>query len=782
MFKSNKIKIFSLSFILSFFIIFYSKNFTSPEKTFSASKSFRKLFAENEIQEICEKSDSSITSKFFNLEFAYEVNNKNKWADYIIEFLRTEESSEFAKKYYKRVLPFLVFIILPIILVFFWIGYCCCCCCPCCCCRQKGKENCCRFFSFLIALIMNGIVIVGCVYGLATTKKFVKSMNETTCVVMKTYLHVTKGDDYNGKPKWEGSSTIQEILNGIIENLDEINQLAIGLSENKENLDEQYENFKVFSQTKEEGIDQLKVTNPNVFDTSIDKVKPIYAFNREDKIKDLNSFIEQIVDSVDSLTKQVESLKDSENIRETKSKLNDAINKIQDITSEFTDNEDVLNDWVKYQKDFNKYSNKTSYFIFIFIAGLAIISLFLSLFLVGQVCFFFPKLFLHIIWNINQILLIIIFLLGSFLGIIGVLLTDGVDVFNYAISEENLNENNNDPILFKSQNTNEYINKCFNGDGNIIQNLNIKTNEIDSLDSAFHSYENFSNLTSEVIMESFEQFNDYYTNFKNNLNNMSYFIHNDSDIHFVNSDLEEFEKYTNHEKSGNYQKNDSEKNFNHVWKFYYDEDNYKCPFIQTSEFKEENACFNIKDYENIKNDLNEYEKCNVNNLYNNLKNASDIILPKFYDFYNDCNEQLNNIININDQYQSHLKNISKTANISLEYAQNITNILHIIFSEYINEDNYILDIINCKFLGRDKNLILFELDGKFTSNVTKMATDILTIACAMALGTFFLLIVINRYKKDKKNENKTSNKKVEEKKEISNSSGVIENDDSVENI
>jgi tetrahydromethanopterin S-methyltransferase subunit B len=290
---------------------------------------------------------------------------------------------------------------------------------------------------------MNGIVIVGCVYGLATTKKFVKSMNETTCVVMKTYLHVTKGDDYNGKPKWEGSSTIQEILNGIIENLDEINQLAIGLSENKEKLDEQYENFKVFSQTKEEGIDQLKVTNPNVFDTSIDKVKPIYAFNREDKIKNLNSFIEQIVDSVDSLTKQVESLKDSENIKETKSKLNDAINKIQDITSEFTDNEDVLNDWVKYQKDVNKYSNKTSYFIFIFIAGLAIISLFLSLFLVGQVCFFFPKLFLHIIWNINQILLIIIFLLGSFLGIIGVLLTDGVDVFNYAISEENLNEKNN---------------------------------------------------------------------------------------------------------------------------------------------------------------------------------------------------------------------------------------------------------------------------------------------------------------------------------------------------
>jgi hypothetical protein len=111
----------------------------------------------------------------------------------------------------------------------------------------------------------------------------------------------------------------------------------------------------------------------------------------------------------------------------------------------------------------------------------------------------------------------------------------------------------------------------------------------------------------------------------------------------------------------------------------------------------------------------------------------------------------------------------------LEYAQNITNILHIIFSEYINEDNYILDIINCKFLGRDKNLILFELDGKFTSNVTKMATDILTIACAMALGTFFLLIVINRYKKDKTK----SNKKVEEK---DNSSEVIENDDSVENI
>ena len=174
MFKSKTSKLFTLTFTLTFFLLFYTINFNSPQQIFFPQNSLRKLVNNEDVKEICEKSDSNIVENFNETDFSYKMDNynENKWANYIIEYIQTEESSNFIKKYYKRILPFAIFIVFSIILIFFWLGYCCCCC-PCCCCRQKGKENCCRFFSFLVVLIMNGIVIVGCVYGLATTKKIV---------------------------------------------------------------------------------------------------------------------------------------------------------------------------------------------------------------------------------------------------------------------------------------------------------------------------------------------------------------------------------------------------------------------------------------------------------------------------------------------------------------------------------------------------------------------------------------------------------------------------------
>ena len=196
MFKLKKIKLLSFTILLSFLILFYIKNNSSTQIILFNQNSIRNLLDKSKVNEICEKSGSNIQTYFnkSNFDYPYDI-NENKWANYIIDFIRNEKTEDFIKNYYKRVLPFLIFIALPVILILFWFGYCCCCCCPCCCCKQKGKENCCRFFSFLVALIMNGIVIVGCVYGLATTKKFVNSMNGTTCVVMKTYFDVIEGDN-----------------------------------------------------------------------------------------------------------------------------------------------------------------------------------------------------------------------------------------------------------------------------------------------------------------------------------------------------------------------------------------------------------------------------------------------------------------------------------------------------------------------------------------------------------------------------------------------------------
>ena len=768
MFNSKKIKLLSSTFLLSFLILFYIKNYPSTEKIFFKENLIRNLIEELDVNEICEKSDSNLTSYFLKPEYDFIFDkNGNKWANYIIEYLRNDDTEEFINNYYKRVLPFLIFIALPIFLIFFWIGYCCCCCCPCCCCKQKGRENCCRFFSFLVALIMNGIVIVGCVYGFATTKNFINSMNDTTCVVMKTYLDVIEGEKLKESPKWIGSQNILDVLNQIIDKLDHINVLINNLSENKEELDEEYNEYLEFQRNKEEEIKKYVVTNPNVNNNNNkDEVVPIYTKNRDEKINDLNSYLQTIVDSIGELTENMQILKNKDNIVDTKNTLNNAIDDIRDLESKFTEREDILNDWIKGQKEVNKYSKKGYYFFFVFIAGLAIISLILSLFLVGQVCFCFPKLFLHIIWNINQLLMILIFLLGGILGILGVLLTDGIDVFNYAISDNNLNETkNNDPIIFTGS-SREYLNICFNGNGSIIEKLDIKTDEIDSLNSAFQSYSNFSKLDSENIIKSFNDFNQYYLDIKNNMNNMIY-----DETYNVYNDLLNFDKYTDSENKDSRQMKSNE-NFliYDIWRFDCSDEGTNCKII--NKYKDENMTLN-------------YEQCKLNDdEFANLKLAADKYLVNFYKFDLNCSEQLENILQINNEYKTKLDNISTIAEISLYNAKNITNILNEVFYNYISGDSNILDILSCKFLKRDKNIILSELDNKFTSNVTKMSTDILTIACAMALGTFFLLIVINRYVDDKKKPSKKKVKKiiVQEKEVENNSDTVIENDDTVENV
>ena len=232
--------------------------------------------------------------------------------------------------------------------------------------------------------------------------------------------------------------------------------------------------------------------------------------------------------------------------------------------------------------------------------------------------------------------------------------------------------------------------------------------------------------------------------------------------YYVYKDLLNFDEYINGSKS-----DDEKCKFNDIWRFNCPEDDPNCKIIK--EYKEDNK-------------LNNYENCTVKG--ENLKDTAEFYLDKFYNFNLDCDEQLKNIMEINEEYKIKLDNISTIAEYSLYNAKNITFILNDVFNQYVSNDNNILDILNCRFLQRDKNIILSELDSKFTSNVTKMSTDILTIACAMALGTFFLLIVINRYVDDKKKPSKKKVKKiiVQEKEVENNSDTVIENDDTVENV
>ena len=118
------------------------------------------------------------------------------------------------------------------------------------------------------------------------------------------------------------------------------------------------------------------------------------------------------------------------------------------------------------------------------------------------------KFFTHILWNILALLMIVTFLVGSIIGLIGRIGGDMMSVISYVVSLENFNSE--EPVLInKLGKANQYLNVCLNGDGNIADELNI-SNSIGSFDDIYvaqrridEAIENFTSLIDKAITYEF---------------------------------------------------------------------------------------------------------------------------------------------------------------------------------------------------------------------------------------------------------------------------------------
>ena len=98
MYKSKKIKLLSFTILLSFLILFYIKNNSSTQIILFNQNSIRNLLDKSKVSEICSKSESNIETYFYkpNFDYPYDI-NENKWANYIIDFIRNEKTEDFIK-------------------------------------------------------------------------------------------------------------------------------------------------------------------------------------------------------------------------------------------------------------------------------------------------------------------------------------------------------------------------------------------------------------------------------------------------------------------------------------------------------------------------------------------------------------------------------------------------------------------------------------------------------------------------------------------------------------
>ena len=449
------------------------------------------------------------------------------------------------------------------------------------------------------------------------------------------------------------------------------------------------------------------------------------------------------------------------------STLTDSTQSLDDIQVTFTDlSDDVLDEWKKYQDYLNKYAN----LIFYLLTGLMVV-----LGIVGFICTFFYSAFdkcqcmripLHFIWNIFSLFTFILMLLGSLFGLLGVVGSDGVGVMQYAFGPENLDPNNDDPIILKGGEAFDYINTCLNGDGNLASQLGLSKDGsgAESLDQLYKMDAKVNEAASKI-----EGYGDTFasiTNLQDTINKMR------ADISLTNSVI--ISAFTTLKNTANTVLS-ADNSLSDKWV----DSSSECgslAIIKASEISNTNpstttnACFILSDYFTSENKLPEdrYKEDSINTLLTALKN-----------YQTNNKAQLETLSSTTTEYKTKLSGMLNNVKNDIQSSKNIIEPLTKIYKNDIGDDS-IYSIVNCAFMKTNINVFFDQMDNGLSNNATKFAITIIFVSLCSGFSNLFILIVINRFKKTTKDKPIINPISKDEKESISQSKEHINGENPVD--
>ena len=459
----------------------------------------------------------------------YSIFNKNKVEEEEENILENESIKDDYKTYFKH--KSIVFIIIVISSSISWIifiiFYCCNCCC-CCCCKKQG----CKFPLSFLNLILYILLISISIYGLIKTNTIITGISDTKCSILKFFDQALEGETKQALPKWIGFYEIINILNDIKEEIKELRKRTLNDFYNKiDNI--KYKNIIFKNRMEESGeafytpSDRRKYSNLYSSDEYYIKSRGISGryvldlikiFGRkvnnddEEKYEPKNSILDNWHNEYKSLSKNTDiylqeiindliTISDHRNIDlvENIENIIDNMNTLKDFFDDINENiEDIL---INKSDIIDKHGKKTLNIFFLLLLSvnfLLIVCIFLLCCCSGSYndtcctrCFF--KCLIHVLWNINCILMIISFILGFIFILFGVIGNDIVSVISFIISEEG-----EDNIIYdKLGEAKDYLNICINGNGRIMDLLNINQNQNNSLYNLIKNQENINQIIKE---------------------------------------------------------------------------------------------------------------------------------------------------------------------------------------------------------------------------------------------------------------------------------------------
>ena len=483
---------------------------------------------EEGIEQICNKSSDDLKNYYISkvdntlgLNEESESDNKDnpEYINALINIIKESTGSksenrditEDVKTYLMHLFGVIFFLAVAILSIPGWIICCSCCCCNCCCCCCCKKPFC-KLPFIIIVFVLYAFVFAVCLYGLIKSNSIFTGLSDTECSVLQLFNETIEGEGKSGKPKWVG-------INGITNIFDEINTKIQKTGQETLNvLDSQKANITTKKNIFEEAlkVNSEKVTGESTNLQTINGKPYRLDITTKNKygIYPLPANIQPGYVNIWYNEYSVKAKQSEENINTAKSNfdtilsnpqvtssLNDVKDSVQSIGDSIGEVKNSIADViVDYSYIIDKYGKIGFNVVFFVLAGIDIIFaalIILLAFCSGKICIHCCclrcgfKLIIHILWNILALLMIITFFIGFIFTFVGAIGKDLVLVVNYLISESNLNQT--EPVLFCSEG--KKLSVCFNGDGDILQELSnegeINLNDMDS-------FVNLRNLTGEL--------------------------------------------------------------------------------------------------------------------------------------------------------------------------------------------------------------------------------------------------------------------------------------------
>ena len=607
-----------------------------------------------------------------------------------------------------------------------------------------------------------------------------EGINGTSCSIFKLYETVIQGEEKETIPKWIGIENIKDRLTQTLNTISTIrvesNNLQASNLALSSSVNDFIEKMNSDSETNEENKNDqtslIYLTDPTD-DTK--KVLPEY-YNKFSPIDENGTYLFDI-NSTDFYPKIYENYLITSGVAELaktiagdetlESTLTDSTQSLDDIQVTFTDlSDDILDEWKKYQDYLNKYAN----LIFYLLTGLMV-----ALGIVGFICTFFYSAFdkcqcmripLHVIWNIFSLFTFILMLLGSLFGLLGVVGSDGVGVMQYAFGPENLDPNNDDPIILKGGEAFDYINTCLNGDGNLASQLGLSKDGsgAESLDQLYKMDAKVNEAASKI--EGYEDTFASITNLQDTINKMR------DDISLTNSVI--ISAFTTLKNTANTVLS-ADNSLSDKWV----DSSSECgglALIKASDISNTNpsagtnACFILSDYFTSENKLPEdrYKENSINTLLAALKN-----------YQTNNKAQLETLSSTTTEYKTKLSGMLNNVKNDIQSSKNIIEPLTKIYKNDIGDDS-IYSIVNCAFMKTNINVFFDQMDNGLSNNATKFAITIIFVSLCSGFSNLFILIVINRFKKTTKDKPIINPISKDEKESISQSKEHINGDNPVD--